>query len=144
LDSLLNSFFIPYNSPVVYKTFETTLNQLSPQFFHCNVCNIPVSGKTNLYAHNEGRQHLLTLEALMKSDALDLVISDGDDEEEDGKILLGLEYIVELVKSGKSKVIVCELCSKNFNLSADIIHHFKGDHTHNEKYLVSLFTFLYH
>jgi Zinc-finger of C2H2 type len=136
LKDLLEKCFIPFNSPLVYKTFEKIkkvhCNDLTK--YHCNICNTFISGFANLQMHYEGQKHSTTFEKLTNSLALDLTMDVGEEDD----VILGFEYIIELVESGKEKIIYCRLCDKSFHskMYSNLVEHLKS-RDHNEKYLVN-------
>lgn len=137
LKALLRKCFIPFNSPVVYLIFEKNessgTRQDNSQQYHCNVCNTHISGVANIRLHSEGQQHIKTLEKLTNSLALDLTMDVGEEN-----VILGFEYILELVESNKDKTIYCGICDRSFTSSMHsiFVEHLKSL-DHNEKYLVN-------
>lgn len=96
----------------------------------CVVCGNYIIYGVDQDQHAQGQKHQNNLKELEKSSIWKEI------REEKSHSLVGLEYLVELVRiKGSGKLHVCMLCGVN-GKSSVILEHFK-DIEHQKKFLVS-------
>jgi hypothetical protein len=96
----------------------------------CLVCDTYLVCGSNLHSHVKGSKHSRKLKELEDS----VILQQIDNETE---TLVGLEYLVELVRTPELGMMhVCMLCGFSGN-SSDILEHFKTLQ-HKKKFLVKV------